>query len=85
MCFRIKIHYKFHPYSGEELEVVSKPRERSGAFTVIDREGKSLKIPFWMTEEQSTSYKISDIAQINIESLLILQSLLDLKCNSDCT
>jgi hypothetical protein len=75
--FKIKVLYRFHPYFGEELEIFSKPRNRSGTFTVLDREGKSLKIPCWMTEEQSSHYDLKENATIHIESLLTLQSFID--------
>ena len=75
---RIKIHYKFHPYCDEELEIESKPRTPTGTYTVIDREGKRLKVPLWMTNEQSSQYHIEKIASIDIDSMFRLQSFIDI-------
>ena len=78
ISFRIKIQYQFHPYCGEELEIESKPRTHTGTFTVIDREGKRLKVPCWMTKKESAQYHIEKIASIDIDSMLRLQSFIDI-------
>jgi hypothetical protein len=72
MCPRVKIYYQFHPYFQKELTVVCQPRDEKGLYTVLDPEGKTLKIPHWMTHEESALYHISEIASIHYNALISL-------------
>lgn len=73
----VTICYRFHPHYQAELEVLNRPRERSGAFTVRAPDNRTLKVPVWMTEEKAVLYEIADTAAIDIKALLSLAGLVD--------
>jgi len=74
---KITVFYPFHPLHGLELEVVCKPKSGVGAITVIDPQGKRLKIPSWMVSPQASGYQLSERAEISIRALSALTNLLE--------
>ena len=73
---RIKVHYRFHPLCGKDLQVVRAPRRVELPITVRGPDGIDLKIPRWMTEPPAGAIQISDHATLPIEALLAVAALL---------
>ena len=56
--FKIKIYYPYHPYYGQELDIVYKPNRKEGLVTVHAPHGNQQKIPEWMLAPQAAEYTI---------------------------
>jgi len=83
MGSKITIYYFFHPHFQKNLEVLNTPRDKNGVFTVKSPDGKSLKVPVWMTLERSSCYQISPVAYVTVDALLSLYALIQPHCG-DC-
>jgi len=77
---RIKVYYPFHPYYGQELEVVYKPNPQEGTVTVYVKDRNHQKIPLWMVDPKASEYKLSDQAYIHFKALLSLKELIPISC-----
>lgn len=85
MASRIVVAYPFHPLHGQLLEVVSTPRHREGAVTVRDPEGKRLKVPSWMLDEDASRVQLANQVVISVAALQALDELIRLHQEDDCS
>ena len=72
----VQVYYPFHPLYGSTLQILRKPKRGDGAVSVVDRDGRRLKIPVWMLLPDCSAIKISDEVHLSRESLLSLMLLL---------
>ena len=72
----VHVFYPFHPLYGSTLRILRRPKRGDGAVSVIDRDGKRLKIPVWMLLPDCSVIKISEEVHLSRESLLSLMLLL---------
>jgi len=75
----VKVHYRFHPLHGQELEVACRPGRDAGLVTVIDPEGVRLKIPGWMLLPEAARHSLSSEAAISDRALLGLCDLIGIE------
>ena len=74
----VRVFYPFHPLHGSTVQILRRPERGDGAVSVIDRNGKRLKIPIWMLSPETTSVVINEQACLSREALLSLATLLSL-------
>lgn len=79
MASRIVVAYPFHPLHGQLLEVVSTPRHREGAVTVRDPEGKRLKVPAWMLDDDVSRVQLANQVTLSVAALQALDELICLQ------
>ena len=72
----VEVFYPFHPLHGSTLQIQRKPKRGDGAASVIDRDGRRMKIPMWMLWPASADMRISEQALLCKEALLSLSALL---------
>jgi hypothetical protein len=65
----VTVHYPFHPLCGQELRVACRTHSHDGVVTVLDLQGKGLKIPIWMTSPEAARHKLSDHAAVDVKAL----------------
>jgi hypothetical protein len=70
----IKVHYRFHPYAGQELEVIHYPVRPGEWIIVRTPRGSSLKIPWWMVHPAASEIVISPDAILSASALAGLVS-----------
>jgi hypothetical protein len=58
----VQVLYPFHPLHGSTVQILRRPERGDGAVSVIDRNGKRLKIPIWMLSPETTSVVINEQA-----------------------
>ncbi len=75
----VKVHYRFHPLHGQELEVACRPRRDDGRVTAIDPVGVHLKIPAWMLLPEAARHSLSNEAAICDRALLRLCDLIGIE------
>ena len=75
----VKVHYRFHPLHGQELEVACRPGRDGSRVTVIDPEGVRLKIPDWMLLPEAARHSLSSEAAISDRALLRLCDLIGIE------
>jgi hypothetical protein len=75
----VKVHYRFHPLHGQELEVACRPGRDAGLVTVIDPEDVRLKIPGWMLLPEAARHSLSSEAAISDRALLGLCDLIEIE------
>src|SRR5882672_3274539 len=73
---RVTVHYRFHPYAGQELEVIHYPVARYEWIIVRTPRGSSLKIPQWMVHPSTSEIVISPIPTLSVNALARLMELL---------
>jgi hypothetical protein len=74
----VTIHYPFHPYVGQTLPVVARPRHTDGAYTVEDPAGSPLQVPVWMTESTAAHHRLSETPFVAMAALRDVSALLSL-------
>jgi hypothetical protein len=72
----VRVFYPFHPLNGSTLQIQRRPQRGDGAVSVMDRDGKRLKIPMWMLSPGSAEIRIREQAHLSREALLALSSVL---------
>ena len=72
----VKIHYRFHPYVGQELEVIHQPVRRSEWIIVRSPRGSSLKLPQWMVQPSASEIVISPNPILSANALARLMDLM---------
>jgi hypothetical protein len=72
----VTVFYPFHPLHGATPQVVRRPKRGDGAVSVIDPNGKRLKIPVWMLLPDCVETKIVQQPNLSKDALLSLASLL---------
>ena len=70
-----QVLYPFHPLHGASLQLIRRPKRGDGAVTVLDSNGRRLKIPTWMLSSEAADARIAEQAYL---SKHVLQSLADL-------
>ena len=65
---KARVHYRFHPFAGMELEVVHAFRHAEIPIAVRGPDGMDLKIPRWMTEPAASGFAVSDVAVLAVEA-----------------
>src|SRR3989441_3822719 len=73
---RVTVHYRFHPYAGQELEVIHYPVARYEWIMVRTPRGSSLKIPQWMVHRSASEIVISPNPTLSVNALVRLMELL---------
>src|SRR5207302_429390 len=68
-------HYRFHPYAGQELEVIHYPVRRCEWIIVRTPRGSSVKIPQWMVQPSASEIVISRNPILSANSLARLMEL----------
>ena len=71
----ITVHYRFHPYAGQELEVIHYPVRRCEWIIVRSPRGSSLKITQWMVQPSASEIVISANPILSANSLARLMEL----------
>lgn len=71
----VKVHYRFHPYAGQELEVIHNPGRACEWIIVRTPRGSSLKIPRWMVHPAASEIVISPNAILSASALAGLVEL----------
>ena len=71
----VHVLYPFHPLHGATLQLVRRPKRGDEAVTVLDSNGKRLKIPTWMLSVEAGDARIAEQACLSKHAL---QSLADL-------
>lgn len=79
----VEVFYPFHPLHGSTVQILRRPERGDAAVSVIDRNGKRLKIPIWMLSPETTSLVINEQACLSREALLSLSRLLSLHAGED--
>lgn len=69
VSLRITVHYRFHPFAGKELRIVSAPRRPEFPIIVRRPDGIDLKIPLWMTDPAAARIELSHAAVLPVEVL----------------
>jgi Family of unknown function (DUF5372) len=80
---KVQVFYPFHPLHGSTVQILRRPERGDGAVSVMDRNGKRLKIPIWMLSPETTSVVINEQACLSREALLSLATLLSLHAGED--
>src|SRR5215470_11116586 len=65
----VKVYYRFHPYAGQELEVIHNPVHACEWIIVRTPRGSSLKIPRWMVHPAASEMVISPNAILSASAL----------------
>jgi len=71
----VKVYYRFHPYAGQELEVIHNPVRACEWIIVRTPRGSSLKIPRWMVHPAASEIVISPNAILSASALAGLVEL----------
>jgi len=71
----VRVLYPFHPLHGTSLQLIRRPKHEAGAVTVLDPNGRRLKIPTWMLSAEAADARIVEQAYLSKHAL---QSLADL-------
>ena len=71
----VHVLYPFHPLHGASLQLIRQPKCGDGAVTVLDSNGRRLKIPAWMLSAEAADATIAEQAYLSKHAL---QSLADL-------
>src|SRR5438093_3397150 len=71
----VTVHYRFHPYAGQELEVIHYPVRRCEWIIVRSPRGSSLKIPQWMVQPSASEIVISPNPVLSANALARLVEL----------
>jgi len=71
----VQVLYPFHPLHGTSLQLIRRPKREDGAVTVLDPNGRRLKIPTWMLSAEAADVRIAQQAFLSKHAL---QSLVDL-------
>src|SRR5215510_16109059 len=78
MSSTVTIYYPFHPYVGQTLPVVFRPRHTDGAYTVKDPAGLPWQGSVWMTESTAATSQLSDTPCLALRALRDSSTLLSL-------
>ena len=73
---KIRVHYPFHPFYGQEVELVYAPNRGEGTVTVLVEESNHRKIPLWMVEPKASEYSPSERASTDFRALLSVKELI---------
>ena len=74
-----QVFYPFHPLHGASLQLIRRPRRGDGAITVLDTNGRRLKIPTWMLSAEAADARIAEQAYLSKHALQSLADLLAIR------
>ena len=72
----MQVLYPFHPLHGTSLQLIRRPKREDGAVTVLDPNGRRLKIPTWMLSAEVVDARIAEQAYLSKHALQRLADLL---------
>ena len=72
----MQVMYPFHPLHGASLQLIRRPKRGDGAVTVLDINGRRLKIPKWMLSAEVLDARIAEQASLSKHALQRLADLL---------
>jgi hypothetical protein len=75
----VQVLYPFHPLHGTSLQLIRRPKREDGAVTVLDPDGRRLKIPTWMLSAEAADARIAQQAYLSKHALQSLADLLAIK------
>ena len=75
----VQVLYPFHPLHGASLQLIRRPKRGDGAVTVLDINGRRLKIPTWMLSAEAADTKIAEQAYLSKHALQSLADLLAIR------
>jgi hypothetical protein len=76
VSLRATIRYRFHPYAGRELEIISSPRRTDLPITVRAPDGVDLKVPRWMFDAAAETIHIDHTATPAVDAIRRAAALL---------
>ncbi len=74
-----QVFYPFHPLHGASLQLIRRPKRGDGAVTVLDSNGRRLKIPTWMLSAEAADTTIAEQAYLSKHALQSLADLLAIR------
>ena len=75
----MQVLYPFHPLHGATLQLIRRPMREDGAVTVLDPNGRRLKIPTWMLSAEAADARIAQQAYLSKPALQRLAELLAIR------
>jgi hypothetical protein len=75
----VQVSYPFHPLHGASLQLIRQPKRGDGAVTVLDTNGRRLKIPIWMLSAEAADARIAEQAYLSKHALQNLADLLAIR------
>ena len=75
----MQVLYPFHPLHGASLQLTRRPKRGDGAVTVLDTNGRQLKIPTWMLSAEAADATIAEQAYLSKHALQSLADLLTIR------
>jgi len=75
----VQVLYPFHPLHGTSLQLIRQPKREDGAVTVLDPNGRRLKIPIWMLSAEAADARIAEQAYLSKHALQSLADLLAIR------
>jgi hypothetical protein len=75
----VQVLYPFHPLHGASLQLIRRPKRGDGAITVLDSNGRRLKIPTWMLSAEAADATIAEQAYLSKHALQSLADLLAIR------
>ena len=75
----VEVLYPFHPLHGAILQLIRRPKRGDGAVTVLDDNGRRLKIPTWMLSAEAADAGIAEQAYLSKHALQSLADLLAIR------
>src|SRR5205807_8780927 len=75
----VHVFYPFHPLHGASLQLIRRPKRGDGAVTVLDINGRRLKIPTWMLSADEGDARIAEQACLSKHALHSLADLLAIR------
>ena len=74
----VQVLYPFHPLHGTSLQLI-RAKRGDGAVTVLDPNGRRLKIPTWMLSAEAADVRIAEQAYLSKHALQSLADLLAIR------
>ena len=81
----MQVLYPFHPLHGASLQLIRRPKRGDGAVTVLDTNGRRLKIPTWMLSAEAADARIAEQAYLSKHALQNLADLLAIRLSTEDT
>jgi hypothetical protein len=72
----VQVLYPFHPLHGRSLQLIRRAKRGDAVVTVLDINGRRLKIPTWMLSAEAAEARIAQQANLSKDALQRLADLL---------
>jgi hypothetical protein len=79
----VQVFYPFHPLHGASFQVIRRPKCGDGAVTVLDINGRRLKVPRWMLSAEAADTRIAEQAYLSKHALQSLADLLAISLQTE--